>query len=46
MKYKQYIVFILFLVFPTTTISFAQGNIVDYFLKSPESLGQNKEINP
>jgi hypothetical protein len=44
MKYKQYIVFILFLVFPTTTISFAQGNIVDYFLKSPDAWDKTKKL--
>ena len=44
MKYKQYIVFIIFLVFSTTTISFAQGNIVDYFLKSPEAWDKTKRI--
>lgn len=43
MKYKQYIVFILFLVFPTT-IGFAQGNIVDYFLKSPEAWDKTKKL--
>ncbi|HHT9136224.1 MAG TPA: hypothetical protein ACFYEK_03170 [Candidatus Wunengus sp. YC60] len=44
MKYKQYIAFIIFLVFSTTTISFAQGNIVDYFLKNPEAWDKTKKL--
>ena len=44
MKYKQYIAFIIFLVFSTTTISFAQGNIVDYFLKNPKAWENTKRL--
>ena len=43
-RYTQYIVFILFLVFSTTTVSFAQGNIVDYFLKSPDAWDKTKKL--
>ncbi|HHT9123733.1 MAG TPA: hypothetical protein ACFYEF_12760 [Candidatus Wunengus sp. YC63] len=43
MKYIQYLV-ITILLFTINTISFAQGNIVDYFLKSPEAWDKTKKL--
>src|SRR3990172_9960382 len=43
MKYIQYLV-ITILLFTINTISFAQGNIVDYFLKNPEAWDKTKKL--
>ena len=43
MKYTKYIFIILFLL-SLNRISFAQGNIVDYFLKSPEAWDKTKKL--
>ena len=43
MKYVKYI-FILCFFFSVSSISFAQGNIVDYFLKDPKAWGDTKKI--
>ena len=43
MKYIQYLI-ITILLFTINTISFAQGNIVDYFLKSPEAWDKTKKL--
>lgn len=43
MKYIQYLVITL-LLFSANTISFAQGNIVDYFLKNPEAWDRTKRL--
>lgn len=43
MKYVKYI-FILCFFFSVSSISFAQGNIVDYFLKSPEAWDKTKKL--
>ena len=43
MKYIQYLV-ITILLFTINTISFAQGNIVDYFLKDPKAWGDTKKL--
>ncbi|MBM4066726.1 MAG: hypothetical protein FJ266_13990 [Planctomycetes bacterium] len=43
MKYVKYI-FILCFFFSVSSISFAQGNIVDYFLKSPDAWDKTKKL--
>ncbi len=43
MKYIQYLV-ITILLFTINTITFAQGNIVDYFLKNPEAWDKTKKL--
>src|SRR3989337_1806895 len=43
MKYTKYI-FIILHLFSLNTISFAQGNIVDYFLKNPEAWDKTKKL--
>ncbi|OHB95058.1 MAG: hypothetical protein A2Z58_09165 [Planctomycetes bacterium RIFCSPHIGHO2_12_42_15] len=43
MKYTKYIFIILFLL-SLNRIIFAQGNIVDYFLKSPEAWDKTKKL--
>ena len=43
MKYIQYLV-ITILLFTINTISFAQGNIVDYFLKDPKAWDDTKKL--
>ena len=43
MKYVKYI-FILCFFFSVSSISFAQGNIVDYFLKNPEAWDKTKKL--
>ena len=43
MKYIQYLI-ITILLFTINTISFAQGNIVDYFLKSPDAWDKTKKL--
>ncbi|MBM2833584.1 MAG: hypothetical protein HW406_745, partial [Candidatus Brocadiaceae bacterium] len=43
MKYTKYI-FIILHIFSLNTISFAQGNIVDYFLKNPEAWDKTKKL--
>jgi len=43
MKYVKYI-FILCFFFSVSSISFAQGNIVDYFLKDPKAWGDTKKL--
>lgn len=43
MKYIQY-VFIIFFFFSINTVSFAQGKIVDYFLKNPNAWNDTKRI--
>lgn len=43
MKYTKYI-FIILHLFSLNTISFAQGNIVDYFLKDPKAWADTKKL--
>ena len=43
MKFTVYL-FIMFFFFSVSSISFAQGNIVDYFLKSPEAWDKTKKL--
>ena len=43
MKFTVYL-FIMFFFFSVSSISFAQGNIVDYFLKNPEAWDKTKKI--
>jgi len=43
MKYVKYI-FTLYFFFSFSSISFAQGNIVDYFLKSPDAWDKTKKL--
>src|SRR3990167_4988396 len=43
MKYTKYIFIILFLL-SLNRISFAQGNIVDYFLKTPDAWDKTKKL--
>lgn len=44
MKRTQYILFIILFLLSLNRISFAQGNIVDYFLKSPEAWDKTKKL--
>lgn len=44
MKRTQCILFIILFLLSLNRISFAQGNIVDYFLKDPKAWGDTKKI--
>ena len=44
MKRTQCILFIILFLLSLNRISFAQGNIVDYFLKSPEAWDKTKKL--
>ena len=44
MKRTQCILFIILFLLSLNRISFAQGNIVDYFLKDPNAWGDTKKI--
>lgn len=44
MKYIQYLFVISLVIIFMNPISFAQGNIVDYFLKNPEAWDDTKKI--
>ncbi|MDO8745686.1 MAG: hypothetical protein Q7J76_11325 [Candidatus Brocadiaceae bacterium] len=44
MKRYQCILFIILFLLSLNRISFAQGNIVDYFLKDPKAWGDTKKI--
>ena len=44
MKRTQCILFIILFLLSLNRISFAQGNIVDYFLKNPKAWDKTKKL--